>query len=84
MRFEELSLRVPGDELRMRFHQRITVLSGLEGPERRGLVETLLGAMTTGPARDNRTEITRGLSGGERVVIAPAGTQAGQKVKVNR
>jgi RND family efflux transporter MFP subunit len=40
--------------------------------------------VATGPARDKRTEITRGLSGGERVVIAPPGIQAGQKVKVNR
>src|SRR2546429_4342828 len=49
VRFEELSLRIPGDELRMRFHKRITVLSGLEGPERRGLVDSLLGSLADGP-----------------------------------
>jgi hypothetical protein len=49
LRFEELSLRIPGDELRMRFHERITVLSGLEGPDRRALVEGLLGSLADGP-----------------------------------
>jgi len=38
--------------------------------------------VTTGPARDDRTEITSGLSGGERVIIAPAGVQAGQRMKI--
>jgi RND family efflux transporter MFP subunit len=37
-----------------------------------------------GLERDNRTEIISGLSGGERVVIAPPGIQAGQLVKINR
>ena len=49
MRFEELSLRIPGDELRMRFHKRITVVSGLESRERRGLVDSLLGTLSEGP-----------------------------------
>jgi RND family efflux transporter MFP subunit len=40
--------------------------------------------VTTGATRDNRTEITGGLSGGERVIIGPADIQPGQKVKVNR
>lgn len=38
----------------------------------------------TGSERDNRIEILGGLAGGERVVIAPPGTQAGQLVKINR
>ena len=73
MRFEELSLRIPGDELRMRFHQRITVLSGLEAPERRGLVDSLLGSLADGPAgqtvlvyrdgQDRRVTLARGDSG---------------------
>ncbi|MBI5761776.1 MAG: efflux RND transporter periplasmic adaptor subunit [Planctomycetales bacterium] len=37
-----------------------------------------------GLERDNRTEILSGLSGGERVVIATPGIQAGQLVKINR
>jgi RND family efflux transporter MFP subunit len=35
----------------------------------------------TGSERDKRTEITEGLSGGERVVIAPTGLESGQWVK---
>ena len=73
MRFEELSLRIPGDELRMRFHKRITVLSGLEAPERRGLVDSLVGSLANGPTgqtilvyRDSqgrRVTVSRGASG---------------------
>ncbi|MBV8079160.1 MAG: hypothetical protein JO186_02150, partial [Actinobacteria bacterium] len=59
--------------LRMRFHQRITVLSGLEAPERRGLVDSLLGSLADGPAgqtvlvyrdgQDRRVTLARGDSG---------------------
>ncbi|MBV8162558.1 MAG: hypothetical protein JO265_16695 [Acidimicrobiia bacterium] len=69
MRFEELSLRIPGDELRVRFHKRITVLSGLEDSERRGLVDSLLGGLADGPtgqtvlvyrdAQDRRVTVSR-------------------------
>jgi hypothetical protein len=45
VRFEELSLRVSGEELRLRFHDRVTVLSGLGAPERQALVDGLLGAL---------------------------------------
>lgn len=37
-----------------------------------------------GSERDKRTEITEGLSGGERVVIAPPGLESGQLVKIGR
>jgi RND family efflux transporter MFP subunit len=40
--------------------------------------------VTIGPVRDNRTEITGGLAGGERVVIAPSGIQPSQRVKITR
>jgi RND family efflux transporter MFP subunit len=40
--------------------------------------------VTTGATRDNRTEITQGLSGGERVVIGPPGLQPGQRIKIVR
>lgn len=40
--------------------------------------------VTTGSERDKRTEITKGLSGGERVVITPAGLESGQLVKISR
>ncbi|MBC8113609.1 MAG: efflux RND transporter periplasmic adaptor subunit [Candidatus Saccharimonas sp.] len=40
--------------------------------------------VTTGPERDGRTEISSGLSGGERVIIAPPDTKPGQLVKIAR
>lgn len=46
MRFDELVLKIPGDELRVRFHPRMTILSGLGAPERQALAETILGALT--------------------------------------
>jgi len=68
VRFEELSLRIPGDELRMRFHKRITVVSGLEGPERRGLVDSLLGSLADGPA--GQTVMTYVDAQGRRVTVS--------------
>lgn len=68
MRFEDLSLRIPGDELRMRFHKRITVLSGLEGPERRALVDSLLGTLADGPA--GQTVLTYHDAQGQRVTVS--------------
>ena len=38
----------------------------------------------TGSERDKRTEITAGLSGGERVIIATPGLESGQLVKIAR
>ena len=43
MRFHELSLRIPGDELRMQFHERLTVVGGIGALERQALVDGLLG-----------------------------------------
>src|SRR5258705_2279671 len=39
VRFEELSLRVSDEELRLPFHDRVTVLSGLGAPERQARSE---------------------------------------------
>jgi hypothetical protein len=68
VRFEELSLRIPGDELRMRFHKRITVVSGLEAPERRGLVDSLLGTVADGP--NGQTVLTYIDGQGRRVTVS--------------
>lgn len=38
--------------------------------------------VTIGPERDNRSEVTRGLTGGERVIIAPPDLKPGQLVKI--
>src|SRR3954465_1892966 len=68
VRFEELSLRIPGDELRMRFHKRITVLSGLEGAERLGLVDSLLDTVADGPS--GQTVLSYRDAQGRRVTIS--------------
>jgi hypothetical protein len=46
MRLEELVLRTPGDEFRVRFHEHLTVLSGIGMLERQALADSLLGALT--------------------------------------
>ena len=46
MRLEELVLRTPGDEFRVRFHEQLTVLSGIGMLERQALADSLLGALT--------------------------------------
>ena len=37
VRFDELVLKIPGDDLRLKFHPRMSVLSGLDAPERQAL-----------------------------------------------
>jgi len=68
VRFEELSLRIPGDEFRMGFHKRITVLSGLDAPERRALVDSLLGSLANGP--NGQTVLSYLDSEGQRVTLS--------------
>jgi hypothetical protein len=46
VRFDELSLRIPGDELRIRFHERLTIIGGIGALERQGLIDGLLGTLT--------------------------------------
>lgn len=48
MRLEELSLTVEGDELRFRFHDRFTMVSGVGPGERHAFVDLVLGALTGG------------------------------------
>ena len=45
MRLDELVLRVPGDELRVRFHEQLTVLCGIGMLERQTLSESLISAL---------------------------------------
>jgi hypothetical protein len=49
VKFDELVLRIPGDELRVKFHPRMTVLSGLGAPEREALASSILGSLVGGP-----------------------------------
>ena len=45
MRLNELVLRIPGDELRLHFHEQLTVLCGLGMVERGALIERILTAL---------------------------------------
>ncbi len=68
VKFDELVLKIPGDELRVKFHPRMTVLSGLGAPERDALAQSIVGALVGG------TESTaiRYLDGTGRLVHALA------------
>lgn len=68
MRFDELSLRIPGDELRVRFHDRLTVMAGIGTLERQAMVEGLLGTLT-GAARHS-TVLTYVDDAGRRVRVS--------------
>src|SRR5258708_27398922 len=48
MRLEDLVLRIPGDEFQVRFHEHLTVLSGIGMLERQALADSMIGALTGG------------------------------------
>lgn len=48
MRFHELILQIPEDELRLRFHPQLTVLSGIGPAERLALSDSIVGALAGG------------------------------------
>ena len=48
MYLEQLSLRIPGDEFRLRFHRRLTVLAGIGVLERRALIDSVFSSLTGG------------------------------------
>lgn len=45
MRLQQLALRVSGDGQKLRFHERLTVLSGISATDRQGVVEVVLGTL---------------------------------------
>lgn len=45
MRLQQLALRVHGDEQKLRFHERLTVISGIGIGDRQGVVEVILGTL---------------------------------------
>jgi len=49
VRFEELIVQVPDEELRLRFHPQLTVLSGLGPAERAAMADTIIGSLAGGP-----------------------------------
>jgi hypothetical protein len=70
MRLEDLVLRIPGDEFRVRFHEQLTVLSGIGMLERQALADSLVGALigTTENSVVTYTDRT-----GRRVEISSSG-----------
>ncbi|HEY2812756.1 MAG TPA: hypothetical protein VGJ03_04750 [Acidimicrobiales bacterium] len=73
MRLEELVLRTPGDEFRVRFHEQLTVLSGIGMLERQALADSLLGALTGNAENTMLTYVDRA---GRPVEILSAGGTA--------
>src|SRR5688572_9701447 len=69
VKFDELVLKIPGDELRVKFHPRMTVLSGLGAPEREALATSILGSLAGGP----ESTALRYLDGTGRLVNAISG-----------
>ena len=55
MRLEQLTLQIAGDDLTLTFHDRLTVVSGIGGDERRELIDMLVGALAGGLKQ--RTEL---------------------------
>jgi hypothetical protein len=49
VRFDQLTLRIPGDEFRVPFHERLTVLSGIGILERKAMIDSVAGALMGGP-----------------------------------
>lgn len=49
MRLQQLALRVDDEPTRLRFHERLTVITGIGATDRQGLVEVLLGALAGEP-----------------------------------
>ena len=74
MRLEHLVLRIPGDEFQVRFHEHLTVLSGIGMLERQALADSLLGALT-GNA-DNTIVTFRDRSGRPAEIVSNGGTAA--------
>lgn len=73
MRFDELVLQIPDDELRVRFHPRMTVLCGLGAPERQALADSILGVLT---GRGEPAGL-RYIDGTGRTVMVRGGTGTG-------
>jgi len=65
VRFDELILKIPDDEIRVKFHPRMTVLSGLGAPERQAMANTIVGALTGG----SEETALRCIDGAGRTVI---------------
>ena len=76
MRLEELVLRIPGDEFQIRFHEQLTVLSGIGMLERQALADSMIGALT-GNA-DNAVVTLRDRTGRPIEIVSAGGSATGR------
>src|SRR5438105_10353261 len=76
MRLEELVLRTPGDEFRVRFHEHLTVLSGIGLLERQALADSLVGALTG--HTENTVVTLKDRSGRPVEIVSSGGIAAGR------
>jgi hypothetical protein len=67
--FDELVLKLPDDEFRIKFHPRMTVLSGLGEAERHAMANTIIGALTGGAEQT----ALRCIDGSGRTIIVLSG-----------
>ena len=74
MRLEDLVLRIPGDEFQVRFHEHLTVLSGIGMLERQALADSLVGALS-GQA-ENTILTYRDRTGRQVEIVSSGGTAA--------
>ena len=70
MRFEQLVLQMPGAPFELPFHDRLTVISGLDQAERTALVDGVIGAL--GGAGDEPSELHYIDATGRRAVLRVA------------
>jgi hypothetical protein len=70
VQLEELVLRIPGDEFRIRFHPQLTVMSGIGMLERQALADSIVGALT---GRAESTTLTYRDATGRRVRAVSVG-----------
>lgn len=67
MRLQQLALRVSGDGQKLRFHERLTVISGISVEDRQGVVEVVLGTLAGEPTVSS--ELAYVGSTGQRITV---------------
>ncbi|HLK43212.1 MAG TPA: hypothetical protein VKV34_07705 [Thermoleophilia bacterium] len=73
MRIDQLSLRIEGEPLTLRFHSRMTVVSGLSAEERESMGSLILGALTGQEPRATELSLIDSQGRSLRQIRTPAG-----------
>ena len=73
MRLQQLALRVSGDGQKLRFHERLTVISGISVEDRQGVVEVVLGTLAGEPTVSSELAYVGSRKVADRELVA-AGT----------